>query len=100
MNDQVTVRSQISDAPFYVLCNDSFMSGCGHAAGEINTLIFPCESHDQALIVEQNARNRSDMRYVRVVANKPRLKPLGYLYQVKTPDTYPNWYQVGYFKRS
>ncbi len=88
----VTNRSEIPDAPFYVLCNDRFMSGWGHAEGKINTIIFPCESLDQAEIVERNALNRSDQQRVRIVENKPRLQA-SVCYSLHGPDDYSRWYK-------
>jgi hypothetical protein len=80
----------------WVLCNDSFMSGWGEARGVINTLIFPCVDLAQANIVADNARRRSDQKYVRIVSHAPRLRD-GHFYQVKTIEDYPTWYKYGSF---
>jgi hypothetical protein len=94
--DVVTSQREIPKAPFYVCCNDSFMSGWGHAQGKVNTLIFPCQSYEEAEIVERNARRRSDQKFVRICTRKPKLNPY-HLYQVKTRDTYDRWYQPNAF---
>lgn len=49
--DIVTSTRDIPKAPYYVLCNDSFMSGWGPARDAINTLIFPCATFEEAEIV-------------------------------------------------
>ena len=41
----------IPKAAWYVLSNDSFMSGWGYAKGKINTCVVPCLSYHQAMIV-------------------------------------------------
>ena len=64
----------IPDAPYYVLSNDSFMSGWGHAKDSINTCVVPCETYEQAEKVEEYARSRNDQKYIRIVTNKPRKK--------------------------
>jgi len=99
MNNEGFKGSRFSypeDTTLWVLCNDSFMSGWGEARGVINTLIFPCVDLAQANIVADNARRRSDQKYVRIVGNAPRLRD-GHFYQVKTIDEYPNWYRYGAF---
>ena len=59
---------------FFVVATNKFMSGWGHANG-CSLFAVPCKSLDQALIVEQNMRNRSEMLRVRVVGfdYRPRL---------------------------
>ena len=98
MYDNVTSKSEIPDAKYYVLANDTFMSGWGEAEGKTNTLIFTASSYDEAEIVSDNAKTRSDMKRVRINSNKPSLQKSGYYYQVKTKDVAPNWYKQGYFK--
>jgi len=84
-------RSDIPDAPYYVLSNDSFMSGWGYAAGMINTVVLPCETWEEARIVERNAKARGDQKYVRIVTQKPRMKA-HVLYSLHTRDDYDAWY--------
>jgi hypothetical protein len=91
--NSIDQRSQIPESPYYVLCNDTFMSGWGHAQGLINTLILTCDSWEQARKVEDYIMTRKDQRYIRIVSNKPRLRA-GHLYQVKTPADYPRWYGI------
>lgn len=91
-------RSQIPEARFYVLSNDTFMSGWGPARGKINTIILPCESLEEAETVESNCHDRTDQNRVRIVGNKPRLRD-GVLYSLLTRETAPFWYQDGAFCR-
>jgi hypothetical protein len=96
MRDVVTSAREIPKAESYVLCDDKFMSGWGDARGLTNTLIFTCDSYEEAMIVSENASNRSDTRRVRICMTKPRLRQ-GHLYQVKTKESYPTWYEKGAF---
>ena len=64
----------IPKAPFYVLSNDSFMSGWGGANGKINTCVVPCESYEEAIKVEGYVRSRSDQKYIRINMTPPRAK--------------------------
>jgi hypothetical protein len=97
MDDHITSKTQIPDAPYYVLTNDKFMSGWGMAEHKINTLIFVCDSYKQAQIVEKNALGRTDQTRVRIVSNKPKLNNSTHYYQLKTQASYDSWYDPGYF---
>lgn len=79
----ITKRSQIPDAPFYVLCNDDFLG---------DTLIFPCASYDEADYVFCHASfQRNDQKYERIVMNKPRLQSHR-RYTLHDKNDYPTWY--------
>ena len=81
MSSIIESRSEIPDAPFYVLSNDTFMSGWGHAEGMTNVVIVPCEREAIANRVAAYARQRSDQKRVRIVENKPRMRR-GVLYSL------------------
>ena len=94
---------------YYVTTTDKFMSGWGKAKGLINKLIFICDSFEEALIVENNARNRSDQKYVSINYSLPSYyrKTKGtdyvcgnYYVQIKTKEDYPSWYKVGFFRNN
>lgn len=85
---------------YYVTMTDKFMSGWGHARGKINKLVFECESFQEALIVMENAENRTDQKHINYRDTKPYFSPKKYLVQIKTKADYPSWYKPGYFKRS
>lgn len=81
----------------YVTMTDKFMSGWGKAEGKINKLIFECETLEEAEIVAENARNRSDQKYVNICSTKPYYNKDRYFAQVKTKKDYPTWYKRGSF---
>lgn len=82
---------------YYVTMTDKFMGGWGWAEGKINKLIFECEDRQQAEIVADNARRRSDQKYINITTSKPYYNPKRYLAQVKTIEDYPSWYQFRHF---
>lgn len=84
---------------FYVTMTDTFMSGWGMAEGKKNKLVFICESLDEANIVAENARNRTDQSYINICTKKPYYNSKYYYTQYKTKDEYPKWYEKDYFKR-
>ena len=95
MNTIIKSVAEIPEAPFYVTCIDTFMSGWGHARGLTNQLIFPCKSHREACIVEANAIGRTDQTFVIIYKAKPRLQSSGYLYQIMNRETAKPWYTEG-----
>lgn len=96
MSNTVTSRSEIPSARFYVLANDSFMSGWGQAEGKTNTVILPCTDWEEAKTVEANARARSEMRRVRITGAKPTLRP-HVLYSLLNREHAERWYTPGGF---
>jgi hypothetical protein len=93
MSHTVTERCDIPNAPFYVMCNDKFMSGWGEAKNARNTIILPCQSYEQAEIVERNAQDRPEQKNVRIVSNKPRFRP-GVVYSLLTDDGSCYWFRT------
>ena len=107
-SDPISLNCNWNTAPYYVVSEDTFMSGWGKASSLRNILIFPCDSYEMAETVEDNARNRTDTINVRIVTTKPRYFPpnsevmngyehCGIYAQVKTPEDYQCWYKEGYF---
>jgi hypothetical protein len=82
----------------YVSMTDSFMSGWGEAKDQINKLVFVCHGFGEARIVEDNARNRSDMKYINICANKPHYNKDRYYTQFKDKGDYSAWYIPNYFR--
>lgn len=82
---------------YYVTMTDSFMSGWGMSEGKINKLVFECDNYNEADVVYKNAKNRSEMKYVNITANKPRYDKKRYYVQFENKDTYNNWYIDGNF---
>ena len=58
----------------YVAMTDRFLSGWGEAVNKVNKFIVQCEKYEQALTIERNAKQRSEMKYVNICLNKPRQK--------------------------
>jgi hypothetical protein len=84
---------------YYVTMTDQFMSGWGGAEGRKSKLVFECADRMEAEIVAENARLRSEMKYINITTTKPH-------YSVKTAHTSwntkedaPNWYVYRYFAR-
>ena len=71
---RANILMDIPKSKWYVLSNDKFMSGWGHAESKVNTCVVPCESHDQALQVIDYVESRGDQKYIRLVFNPPRAK--------------------------
>lgn len=86
------------DKKYYVTMTDKFLSGWGKAENKINKLIFICDSYEDAQIVSNNAKNRSDMKYINITTKKPYYNSNRYYAQEKTKDEYNSWYKKGYFK--
>lgn len=94
MPHTINDRSEIPDAPFYVLSNDRFMSGWGPARNQVNTIILPCATSEQADTVLQNCQDRPEQKNVRLVIHKPRMRD-SVLYSLLTETgehSAPLWY--------
>ncbi len=74
MIDDKRTSEQIKKTVCMVVATDSFMSGWGQSPGK-SYFAVPCESFDQAKIVEDNMHRRSEMKRVRIVGvpYRPRL---------------------------
>ena len=84
---------------YYVTMTDKFMSGWGHAKNKINKLIITCDNYDEAVIVADNASNRSEMKYINITSRKPCYNPRRYYVSVHghTIGDYKSWFIPGYF---
>jgi len=89
---------KMKNKKFYVSMTDKFLSGWGMAEGKTNKLIFICDTLEEAYIVEDNALQRSDMKYVNVCFTKPYYNSKTNYVQYKTKEIYPSWYEKDYFK--
>lgn len=81
----------------FVVCNDTFLSGWGYARGGRSLYALAVTSPDQAKIVLDNGRARSDMRRVRLNMRLPRLREGDHLVIVGPSDA-PRWYEPGGFR--
>lgn len=87
-----------NQSKYYVSMTDRFMSGWGEAKDKINKLVFVCESYSEAIIVRDNARNRTDQIYINICMNKPYYNRENYYVQYKTKGDYNSWYVKDFFK--
>jgi hypothetical protein len=83
---------------YYVVMTDKFMSGWGEAKGKINKLVFVCHGYEEAKIVEDNAQNRTDMKYINIHTTKPHYNKDRYYTQYKDEGDYDTWYVPNYFR--
>ena len=78
----------------YVSMTDTFMSGWGLSEGKINKLIFECDNYEEVMIVLNNAKNRKEMKYIKVHEKIPKNKENKYFIQIKNKNVYPDWYKI------
>lgn len=82
----------------YVTMTDKFMSDWGMAEGKTNKLVFECEDMQEAEIVADNARARSEMKRVSISQKMPRYSN-NTLVSFKTKEDAGNWFVKGYFSK-
>lgn len=68
---------------YYVTMIDKFMSGWGKSEGKSNKLVIECETLKQAMQIEEAARKRDEMKYIRVTSSAPRIN-----YRTQYPSYY------------
>lgn len=83
---------------YYVSMTDKFMSGWGMAKDKTNKLVLECDSYDEAEIVANNARNRSEMKFVNICINKPYYNKNAYYVSEHDKSDYSSWFKPNYFK--
>jgi hypothetical protein len=77
----------------YVTMTDRFMSGWGEAANKINKLVLTCDNWDEAEIVADNARRRTDQKNINICGNKPYYNPARYYVSWHDKTDYGTWYK-------
>lgn len=80
---------------YYVTMTDRSMSGWGAAKGKTNKLVIECWTMAEALIVEQNAQNRSEMKHINIRWTKPNYTHAHVSWHNKTD--YSSWFIENYF---
>jgi hypothetical protein len=88
-------KFNVEDAPFYVLANDTFLSGWGEATGKINTVVVPCQTNAEIQVVADNLRGRPDMDNVHVTSTKPGSKGPRVRYSVLDRESAPRLFEAG-----
>ena len=78
----------------YVSMTDSFLSGWGLSEGKLNKIIFECDNFEEAMVVLNNAKNRKEMKYIKIHEKMPKYNENKYFIQMKNKNVYPNWYKI------
>ena len=81
----------------YVTMTDKFLSGWGIAKNQIAKLVIVCETWEQAEIVAENAKNRSDMKSINFSTEKPYYNQNKYQVEYHDINSYPRWFEKDYF---
>lgn len=76
----------------YVTMTDKFMSGWGLADNKTNKLVLTCDNWDEAEIVADNARRRTDQKNVSIRSTKPCYNSRYYETSWHDKTDYQAWY--------
>ena len=79
--------------PYYVTMTDKFMSGWGKARGKTNKFVLGCKTYKEALIVQRNAKDRSEMKYVNIRRSKPKYDKRHVLTSFRSKKTASTWFR-------
>lgn len=63
---------KIGNRAYYVCMTDRFMSYWGMAEKKTNKLVIGTDDHDIAVKILNNARRRTEMKYINLNTTKPR----------------------------
>lgn len=96
MSKLVTSAREIPNTPYYVTAKDRYFSGWGRSQGMDNVVILPCENYAEARTVLENTKARPEMKYARILINKPRIREWN-TYSLFSKDEAPRWYAEGGF---
>lgn len=84
----------------YVTMTDKFMSGWGGAQGRTAKYVIACDNYGEAETVSDNARSRSEMKYVNiVVGRKPTFSAKRFQVSYADKKKARNWFIPGYFRK-
>ncbi len=84
---------------FYVTMTDKFFTKhYKKTEGRINKLVFECETYEEAEIVADNAKCRTDMAYININSKAPCYSITRYHVDWKNKCTYPTWYKQDAFR--
>ena len=78
---------------YYVTMTDKFMSGWGMARDKTNKLVIECDTMSEAMTVQTNAQDRSEMIYVNIRMTKPYYDSRYYLTSRKDRSEYDTWFR-------
>lgn len=77
---------------FYVTMTDSFLSGWGLAKDKTAKIVIECNSYGEALVVLDNAKNRTEMKRATICKNKPKYNLDRYQVSHKTKEDCAVWF--------
>ena len=84
---------------FYVTMNDTFTSNL-RTDGKTDKIIIECDTVQEVETVIENAKNRTDMKYINWHYKKyPYYNPKSFAVQVHDKNDYPRWFDKGYFNK-
>ena len=87
---------------YYVTMTDKFMSGWGQARNRTNKLVISCNTMAEAIIVEENAHHRTEMKHINIRSTKPYYNEDRYCVSRhgRIEGDYESWFVKDYFQRS
>lgn len=89
-----------ADHPYYVIMKDPFFSNFGHAGPNKNAVyVYPVDSREEANIVAENAENRGDQTYIRIVDERPMIPLKANFVKYVTRIQAPIWFKKGSFNK-
>jgi len=84
---------------YWVTMTDEFMSGWGRAEGKTNKLVLTCDNFEEAEIVYDNAKRRSEMKRVQITSTKPYYTPKRYFVSWHDKTDYETWFKSDQFMK-
>ena len=78
---------------YYVTMTDKFMSGWGMAKKRTNKLVLTCDNMTEAMTVERNAQDRTEMKYINIRSTKPYYNKEYYFTSWHDRSDYDTWYR-------
>ena len=102
MSKTIDSAADVPRVDYFVVARYSFMSGWGLARGKINIVILPVATMQEANVVLDNAKARTDMKQARVSSRASVLamiRRMGSMALVSLMDRYEasTWYEPGAF---
>ena len=91
----MTKNDEIPYCRFYVTMTDKFMSGWGKAKGKKNKLILCANNRAEAEVVARNAKDRSEMQYVKIISG---LSPQGHRLRRPQSGIHPSFHGKSDYK--
>ena len=84
---------------FYVTMIDTFLSGWGVAENKKSRYVIMCETYEEAEVVKENAKNRSDMTKISIVSTRPTYSNKSNTVKYVDKKEAGNWFKPNYFKK-